>query len=179
MLCRRNVARTPVAAMCASVARPLFGGRVLADEGEHRVVLRAEERGVDDALHASRHRGVHGVEVLAEPVLGLGGGHEVEGVDAGQRGGQTRRIRVATRVGHHFGSCDLRGLAPVADDQLEPDVVGVGQALDDASTECSCGACDGDHPAHATPAPSCGIMTPTNTIAATNVPGGTPCASAS
>jgi hypothetical protein len=59
----------------------LLGGGVVAHQGERRVgAARAHERGVDDPLDAGLRDGPDGGAVLLQPVLGLAGRHQVDGV---------------------------------------------------------------------------------------------------
>jgi hypothetical protein len=157
----------------------VLGGRVLAHQREHGVVLRPEERGVDDALDARGHGGVDGVEVLLQPVLGLRGRHQVQRVHAVQRGPEAGGVGVATGVLDHLRAGDGRGAPGVPYDQPEGDVAGSGQPLEDPAAECSGDSCDSDHAAPASGDVTCGIMTPSNLVRPRLLPGGTPCASAS
>jgi hypothetical protein len=161
-------------------ARPdaLLGRGVLPHEREDGVGGRVQERRVDDALHTGGHGGVHRVEVLLEPVLRLGGRHEIERVRAGQGTPQAGRVAEAAGVDHDVGTRRPGGAGGVADHQAQRDV-GPGEPVDHAAAERSRGTCDGDHARPASVVMSCGIMTPSNVVRHRLLPGGTPCASAS
>ena len=120
---------------------PLLGGEVVPAQREGGIRCRAEERGVDDVLHAGSGRRVHKGAVLLQPVLGLGGGdhkerlHPLEGCFGEHRIG----------VGDDGGDCafQLRRPAGVAHEQPLR-AAGVGQLPGHQAAQVSGGTGDGE-----------------------------------